>query len=106
MNKRLKILLTKLNEQPNKELRITPDSKLPKGFNNQLEFELALDYLEQNNYLKRKYVKGILYSISLTYQGVNWKEFRRYQFCRYIENHWIDFVAVIISFYAVFKTTQ
>lgn len=67
----------------------------------------AVRYLETGKYLKFSYASDgkLAMSFYLDHKGLHWKEFRREEILRYLQDKWIDCFSLLVSFAALVIST-
>lgn len=62
----------------------------------------SVRYLHENGYIRYAVTQsGNPLQFYLDHKGLHWKEFRRQEIIEYLEDKWIDFFALVISFTAL-----
>lgn len=62
----------------------------------------AVRYLEENEYIKFGHTSsGYTTCFYLDHRGLHWKEFRKQEIIKYLEDKWIDFFALVVAFAAL-----
>lgn len=66
------------------------------------ELRAAVRYLNENGYLKYQLANNAKpFKFSLDHKGLHWREFRRQEIAKYLEEKWIDFAALLLSVIAL-----
>lgn len=100
LDRNSKKFMNYLKSQPNYEIEW--DSDVPDKFGDWDKLRILIRYLMSLGYIESTYYSnGTSRGLQLTYMGVNWKKFKRQQLLKYLEEKWIDFFALLISFMAL-----
>ena len=63
---------------------------------------LAIGFLEKSEYISFGFTQsGIALNFYLDHKGLHWKEFRRAEIIKYLEEKWIDFLAMLLALAAL-----
>lgn len=59
-------------------------------------------YLEEQGYIKYgRSQSGMVINFYLDHKGLHWEEFRREEIIKYLEEKWIDFLAMLLALAAL-----
>lgn len=62
----------------------------------------SIRYLEKSEYIKFGLTQsGTVINFYLDHKGLHWKEFRRAEIIKYLEEKWIDFLAMLLALAAL-----
>lgn len=61
----------------------------------------AIRFLHEQGYVKYQTSGGHVIGFSLDHKGLHWREFRRQEIIKYLEEKWIDFAALLLSVIAL-----
>lgn len=99
MDRKSKIFLRFMDQQPEKEILYIDDIIYPEGLGDEDDILALIRYLEETGYLETIQASnsGAILGVCLSHKGRNRRYFAWQEFLRYIEDKWIDFFALLAA---------